>query len=640
MVADDVVGGVPGQTQGFVPPPSYSLASSSSLAYDEQLGLTFTQNFYSMLYNVTAVEQSDPTSGAGPAYLLQGLSDSGYWYQVSLLYNWPYINGGYNPGFHVGYEVFDPSGSSIYPANGGTGFLTFSGPVNPGDSVILNLYFGTSGQVVMLVQDQNTGAAASTTYSDEGATFFAGSPASTSNVNGFFTGLMTEWYHPSPYYGDELRVVYSSSYALSSAWMWIDEYSPPCCSNSLFYSRTTGPVSYTDPYALHEFSSNGAHEYSNAYTFITGSLSLVSETLSYTIEGGGSGYSPPTLHYYQNGAPLASNLTNAPTPYLMDPGSQWGVSDTLQGSGASERWATPQSVAGVVNASQTIDFVYFHQFDLTLSYEVVGGGGATPLAAGIYFGSQIGRALNASQVTQWFDAGTSVSLSEFPSGTQAERWYRSGGSVVVTGPISIAATYYHQFYVTINTAQPEGGSIPPSGWYNASSTLQLTAQPNTGWEFEEWTGGGASSYSGYSASTAVIVNSALVENATFYPGLTVTDGAFGQVTYSWDLTSATLTSGHNVVYVPVGTVVSLEAAPSSILSTFTGYTGTFESTNPSASVTVNGPSQVEATFAPNYPVIGGVAGGIVVVVAVGVYAFRTRHRVGLGAPASPEAWPT
>ena len=85
MVADDVVGGVPGQTQGFVPPPSFSLASSSSLAYDEQLGLTFTQNFYSMLYNVTAVEQSDPTSGAGPAYLLQGLSDMGYWYQVSLL---------------------------------------------------------------------------------------------------------------------------------------------------------------------------------------------------------------------------------------------------------------------------------------------------------------------------------------------------------------------------------------------------------------------------------------------------------------------------------------------------------------------------------------------------------------------------
>ena len=34
--------------------------------YDEQIGLTFTQNFTSMAYNVTAVEQVDPILDTGP----------------------------------------------------------------------------------------------------------------------------------------------------------------------------------------------------------------------------------------------------------------------------------------------------------------------------------------------------------------------------------------------------------------------------------------------------------------------------------------------------------------------------------------------------------------------------------------------
>ena len=42
--------------------------------YDEQLGITFTQNFASLAYNVTAVPQID-SNGYGPAYLLNGLSN-------------------------------------------------------------------------------------------------------------------------------------------------------------------------------------------------------------------------------------------------------------------------------------------------------------------------------------------------------------------------------------------------------------------------------------------------------------------------------------------------------------------------------------------------------------------------------------
>ena len=77
----------------------------------------------------------------------------------------------------MNYEVFDNSGNSVFPSNGQGGVQTFSGPVNAGDVVLLNLYFSNSSQsVVMLAEDTNSGATASETYSDKGATYFTGSP--------------------------------------------------------------------------------------------------------------------------------------------------------------------------------------------------------------------------------------------------------------------------------------------------------------------------------------------------------------------------------------------------------------------------------------------------------------------------------
>ncbi len=616
--------------QGYSPPRSAIPSPPGDPIYDEQLGLTFTENFYSIQYNVTAVAQSDPTSGVGPGYLLQGLSDKGYWYQVSLLYNWPYTNGGYNPGFYMGYEVFDPNGTSIFPEVCCTGLLSLSGPVHSGDSVTLNLYFGhrygLSNLVYMIVDDQSTGAQATVSYSDEGATYFAGLPFSTADKNGFFTGLMTEWYRPSPYYGDELKVVYSSSIPLSSAWMWIDEYSPPCCSSLLFYSSTPGAVSYAaNPAVLHEFSSNGAKEYSSAYNFITGSIPLVSVSMSYNIQGGGSRFSPPVLYYYQYGVPLTASLGTTPTPYLMDEGSRWNVSATLTGSNADERWATPQMTSGAVNASQTVEIIYYHQFDTTVSYQVIGGGAySPPQIVGTYFGKQIDAELNESLTTYWFDAGTPVSLpQQLPVQIPTERWTGAGYNAVLSGAAAISAVYFHQFYATIQTAQQEGGSLTSSGWYNATSSLQLQAKANPGWRFEGWQGTGPASYTGSSNSTTITMASAVVENATFFPELTVTDGVFGQVSYMWGSTSVTITAGHGGTFVPAGTKVSFDASPS-IFAVFTGYRGGLNSTNPNASIVVNGPIHVEATFAPNLFAIGAVAAAVVAGGAGITYAIRVR----------------
>src|ERR1039458_1033295 len=204
--------------RGHQPPPP------SSTAYDEQLGLTFTQSFSSLEYNVTAVAQTDPVLDTGPGYLLNGLANTGYWYQVGLSWNW---SPGQTPGtgFNMNYEVFDTSQNSIFPTDGGGGVLTFSGSVNPGDTVVLNLYFSSSSVVVMAAKDLSTGSFASETYGALSGTCFVGSTSGPANSNGYFTGLMTEWYHGDPYFANGEQVTFTdSAFGLSSGWMWMDEF--------------------------------------------------------------------------------------------------------------------------------------------------------------------------------------------------------------------------------------------------------------------------------------------------------------------------------------------------------------------------------------------------------------------------------
>jgi len=255
---------------GLLPISATSLQLSSSIPaakYDEQLGTTFTQNFASLAYNVMAVAQSD-TYGYGPAYLLNGLGDTGYWYQIGLSYDWPFTAGGYNPGFGMNYEVFDPQGGSIFPSSGG-GLSTIQ--VNPGDTVLLSLNFSASGRdVVMMAKDRNTQSANSVSFSSEKATSFKGLTNSFEQ-NGFFTGLMTEWYHVEPYLANEGEVAYSTNTKpLSSAWMWMDEFSV-AGAGLVFSDATRLPVTFSSsPSQLQPFHSNGAYEAVDSFEFVTG----------------------------------------------------------------------------------------------------------------------------------------------------------------------------------------------------------------------------------------------------------------------------------------------------------------------------------------------------------------------------------
>jgi len=689
------------------PGPTPPSGATAPAKYDEQIGITFEQSFSSITYNVTAVAQTD-SNGNGPAYLLNGLTDGGYWYQIGMSYNWPYLNGGHVSGWSVNFEVFDSIGHSIFPSSGGGGVENFSGHVNDGDPVLLGLSF-SDGQVQMQVRDWSTGAEGVKTYVAEGTEFIGLSTSD--NSNGYFTGLMTEWYRAAEYVGAEGAVTYTNpSTAITSGVMWADEFNTNTSSRVFGDSQS---YSFSNPEELQSFSSHGATAYADAYEFITGSPDKTLLTLSYSVLDGGTAYSPPVLSYTLNGAQASAALTEVPTTYLADAGTAWQLSNTLAGSSATERWETDQQTNGSGSVSLTEDVVYFHQFLFTFGFSVIGGGTgySPPGVQSFQFGSSLAVTGGTSG---WADANSIYTYdSTLPGSSSTERWAAENGSgtiaqsethdvqyyhqyglqlgftvvgggspeppeltgvqfgrefsapvsnsttffldpgsawslpVLLSGsntlerwtaatltngtasqPETSAVIYHHQYSVAMNAKPSQGGTVSPSGgWEDAGSSLQMSQNASQGWKFEGWNGSGEGSYSGDSNSPSIQVNSPILENATFYPGLRLTAGDNGEVTYSFGSQRGNVSPGSSAtVFAPLGARIQIQANPDSFVYSFAGWSQGANGTGASTAIDLQGPAAATASFSPNSLVIGGIGVGVLVVAGAVAFALRGRAR--------------
>jgi len=455
-----------------IPPPSY----------DEQLGETFTQDASAIAFNVTAVPQAG-RYGYGPAYLLAGLSNTGYWYEVGISFNWPNGGGGYSAGFNMNYEVFDPNGNSIYPANGGGGLNGLSGPVNAGDTVLLDLYLSPAlGDVVMYVYDWNTGAYAIETYSGAGAAYFVGLPISVANSNGFFTGIMTEWYHVFPYFGNEGNVTYSESgFGLSSAWLWMDEFNA-VDGQSLFANTTGRPIGLTPE--LQPFFSFGASVYASSSSFVSGLIPVsfasfssapiitdagltVTAHINLTIDGG----VPPYTYaiYLGNGTEVYSVTSSSssligPTDLgKFEPGIYYyyvGVTST----GASAIYPSVQ-VPILVNADPTVS--------------TMASAGATDLGIPITFNGAVSGGV-PPYAYSWYvnnsEAGHGSSLTFDPSASGS---YVIQESIIDSAGFTVSSA---ASYVTVNPDPMVNFSITSSSnnFFYEGNLISLDARESYG----------------------------------------------------------------------------------------------------------------------------------------------------------------
>lgn len=214
----------------------------------------------------------------------------------------------------------------------------------------------------MFAHDYTTGASASITYSAEGASEFLGNADSLGNLNGFFTGLMTEQYHSQPYYGNEKFVSYSNHTSLlTSAWLWIAERN--IVTHQIIFSQASDSlISFSNYHQLHEFASNGASEYADAYVLNMGvdpvSLSLsatpiladagIKKQAQFTASASG-GTAPYTYLVFLDNE-LVSNSTSSKTPYssILNLGSST--------TGGHQYYVDVVDSKGYPASSQTITF--------------------------------------------------------------------------------------------------------------------------------------------------------------------------------------------------------------------------------------------------------------------------------------------
>ncbi len=93
----------------------------------------------------------------------------------------------------------------------------------------------------------------------------------------------------------------------------------------------------------------------------------------------------------------------------------------------------------------------------------------------------------------------------------------STGTITVNGTnTGLNVTYTTQYYLTM-LANPSNGGIvyPESGWYNASTLINISTRPNISFKFVSWAGNGNGSYSGKIENTTIEMNSPITEQANF-----------------------------------------------------------------------------------------------------------------------------
>ena len=173
----------------------------------------------------------------------------------------------------------------------------------------------------------------------------------------------------------------------------------------------------------------------------------------------------------------------------------------------------------------------------------------------------------------------------------------SSGTISVPNVLSVSLIYVKQYRVTIQPTA--GGSTSPSGtfWYNAGSTIKITATPAPGYEFVGWeTNSSITFTNSSSATTTAIINS---------PGTIV--ALFKAVPSSTQSSTVSVTSSS--VSTNSSTSVSTSSSPISSVTTSTTSTSTKPTPSSVTTSTTSTPSVV-----PTLVVV------VAVVVAVSIVA--------------------
>ena len=192
------------------------------------------------------------------------------------------------------------------------------------------------------------------------------------------------------------------------------------------------------------------------------------ENSLYSIAGGGSGFSAPVLSATQFGSPVSITLTTSATAEWIDAGSSWKLPATLAGSSNVERWTSVTS-SGVTSSSGVIMPTYYHQFQVQVSYNVIGQGNPSPPDFQFYsYGASSSVLLTTPGQTLWVDSNTYSATDPLGGSTSTERWFSNVAAGTLGSPGAIVLSYNHQYLISVT------GALSNSQWFNAGASATIS----------------------------------------------------------------------------------------------------------------------------------------------------------------------
>lgn len=219
-------------------------------------------------------------------------------------------------------------------------------------------------------------------------------------------------------------------------------------------------------------------------------VGLAAVSVAYSTQDGSVPQQSPLISYSQQGAPKSGTLSSSLRTLYMDLGTTWSASASAGGT-ASERWSASAVPGGQVTQDENATVAYYHQYSVTPTYTVSGGGTGygTPNVACTVFGSPVAASLGSPL---WADAKSVCTFAEtLPGSSGSERWAPASPDISVGGAGPLAATYYHEFLFTLEYTVSGGGSPTPPSLASQQSGSTYTA-PLTGSQSGYWVDYGAS----------------------------------------------------------------------------------------------------------------------------------------------------
>jgi len=326
----------------------------------------------------------------------------------------------------------------------------------------------------------------------------------------------------------------------------------------------------------------------------------------FSVVGGGT-IGPLNALYSYFGGQVTVPIGTAQNSVWADVGTDVRVNGTIASNSASERWQLGSSPTVVVTGPASLLFVYYHQLNIQVAYNVLGGGDPVPPT---FTGSHLGTSFTAKVVSRnstWVDNGSYWSMPQLLNGTTGERWVATGNTSGIVGmTTSFAPTYVHEFYAAVMANPLAGGNVSSSAWVPAGGRLNMSATTNPGWVFARWAGTGEASYSGGDAAISVVVLAPIQETAEFDLSFTVRAAGGGTVLASYGRATYSVGGNPLTFYVAPGTSVTLVAKPG-LTDLFEGWRGISVESAAAVVVFPTAPVSVSANFAMNDVLVYGLA---------------------------------